>query len=175
MGEPWARYAKVFPDFKYHQSWYSQPYFPTDYLPTPFPVIFAVLDLLQLRPGETFYDLGAGDGRMVASAAGEHSVRAIGIEIDPDLVEYANAKINQMGLQEQAIVVKGDIFETDLGDADAISMYLPNDIVRRVGEEILPGIREGCRLVSYDFPFSGFERDKEIKAPNGRPLYLYQL
>jgi len=41
------------------------------------------LKLANLQPGETLYDLGAGDGRVLLIAARDFKAHAIGIEIGP--------------------------------------------------------------------------------------------
>jgi len=45
--------------------------------------IYRALELAQVRPGETVYDLGAGDGRVLVIAARDFGAQAVGIEIEP--------------------------------------------------------------------------------------------
>src|SRR5438477_1084055 len=49
--------------------------------PTPQIVVDRMLSLAQVKPGETVYDLGCGDGRIVITAAQKFKARAVGIEI----------------------------------------------------------------------------------------------
>ena len=56
------------------------------YEPTPMPVVRALLELADVGPQDLVYDLGSGDGRIPITAAKEFGARAVGIEIDPDLV-----------------------------------------------------------------------------------------
>ncbi|MEW5940837.1 MAG: hypothetical protein AB1750_14300, partial [Chloroflexota bacterium] len=55
--------------------------------------IRAALRLADLRPGEAFFDLGAGDGRTLVIAAREFGAKATGIEVGPAqcLVAWVNA------------------------------------------------------------------------------------
>ena len=39
------------------------------YVPTPQPVVDAMLDLAQVKATDVVYDLGSGDGRIVITAA----------------------------------------------------------------------------------------------------------
>jgi hypothetical protein len=50
------------------------------YLPTPYPVVDAMLRLAGVRAGDRLVDLGAGDGRIVIAAARDYGIRATGIE-----------------------------------------------------------------------------------------------
>ena len=53
------------------------------WIPTREKRIRKALGLAKLGPGETLYDLGAGDGRVLLMAAKEFGAGAIGIEIGP--------------------------------------------------------------------------------------------
>lgn len=63
-----------------------------------------MLKLADLQPGETLYDLGSGDGRILIIAATEFKAKAIGIELNPFLVAYSNLRIFARQLQDQARV-----------------------------------------------------------------------
>jgi len=61
-------------------------YIPTvPFVPTPEKVIREMLKLAGVKPGETIYDLGCGDGRILIIAAKEFGAKAVGIEIRKDL------------------------------------------------------------------------------------------
>ena len=46
------------------------------FVPTPPPVVDAMLEMAQVRDGDILYDLGSGDGRIPISAAKKHKIRA---------------------------------------------------------------------------------------------------
>ncbi len=52
------------------------------FLPTMRKNMVPALDLLDLAPGQTLLELGAGDGR-VARAAAERGLKVVGFEINP--------------------------------------------------------------------------------------------
>src|SRR5438045_2769216 len=52
------------------------------YLPTDEHVVGPILDFAGVGPGDVFYDLGCGDGRLVVAAA-RRGATAIGVDIDP--------------------------------------------------------------------------------------------
>ena len=62
------------------------------YVPTPPEVIDRMLDLAEVKAGDVVYDMGSGDGRTVIRAAKKYGARAVGIEIDRELVERSRAR-----------------------------------------------------------------------------------
>src|ERR1700689_1439233 len=59
------------------------------YVPSPTPVVDRMLELASIKPGETVYDLGCGDGRILITAVERYKAKAVGVEISPKLVAKA--------------------------------------------------------------------------------------
>src|SRR3546814_9054568 len=47
------------------------------YVPTPQPVVEAMLRVANVKPGDVLYDLGSGDGRIPITAARLHGIQAV--------------------------------------------------------------------------------------------------
>src|SRR6185503_1091354 len=75
------------------------------YVASPARVVDLMLEMARIKPGETVYDLGSGDGRIVLAAAGKYKAKAVGVEISPKLVASATAEIEKAGLSAQARVM----------------------------------------------------------------------
>ena len=88
------------------------------YYPTPETIVDRMLELGQLKPGEKMFDLGSGDGRIVIMAAQKYHADATGVELDFDLVESSQAKIRQLGLQDTARIIYGDILKQNYSSAN---------------------------------------------------------
>ena len=56
------------------------------FVPSPQDVVDKMIELAGVKKGDTVYDLGSGDGRIVIAAA-KKGAKAVGFEIDPDLVK----------------------------------------------------------------------------------------
>src|SRR5437899_1998863 len=56
------------------------------YIPTPGDIIPKMLTLASVKPDETVFDLGSGDGRMVIAAAKDFHARVVGVELRRRLV-----------------------------------------------------------------------------------------
>jgi precorrin-6B methylase 2 len=149
------------------------------YYPTPQAIVEQMLKLGRLREGETMLDLGSGDGRIVIMAAQKFKAKAIGVELDPDLVKQSSAKIRKLGLQTNARIIEGDILKQDYSAADLITVYLlpaSNIKVRPVLEKQL---KKGSRIVAHDFEIEGWAPLKTVDIDNdgeGRShrLFLYE-
>ncbi len=85
------------------------------FVPSPPQVVREMLALAELKAGEVFFDLGAGDGRTVLMAAKECGARAVGVELREDLAKKALSTIYEQSLQDRITIVNGDLFKTDLG------------------------------------------------------------
>src|SRR4051812_8569894 len=81
------------------------------YLPTPPAVVDKLLQAGQLREGETMFDLGSGDGRVVIAAARKYKANAIGIELDDALAASSTQKIRELGLEKSARIIHGDLLK----------------------------------------------------------------
>ena len=58
------------------------------FVPSPAQVIEYMLRMADLKPGEVFFDLGAGDGRTVVMAAKSFGARSVGVELREDWVPF---------------------------------------------------------------------------------------
>src|SRR5260370_10595284 len=50
------------------------------YVVSPQQIVDRMLELADLKPGETLYDLGSGDGRVLITAVARFHAQAVGIE-----------------------------------------------------------------------------------------------
>ncbi len=71
----------------------QDPDFRVHYTPAPYATLFRVLRHVGLGADDVFADLGAGLGRSVFSAAWLGARRAVGVEIEPRLVDRASRNL----------------------------------------------------------------------------------
>jgi cyclopropane-fatty-acyl-phospholipid synthase len=92
-----------------------------------------VLDKVQLRPGQTFLDIGCGWGALVIRAA-QRGARALGITLSRQQHEEAQRRIAAANLQDRARVELRDYRELGEERFDAIASV---GMVEHVGRERL--------------------------------------
>lgn len=130
------------------------------FVPSPPQVIRQMLVLAQLKAGEVFFDLGAGDGRTVIMAAKDFGARAVGVELREDLVKKALSTVYEQGLQDRVTIVNGDIFTVDLTSADVIFLYLTTSANEKVKPKLESELKRGVRVISHDYEIVGWKPEK---------------
>jgi hypothetical protein len=143
-------------------------FFGPPYLPTRRLNIETALDLLDLKPGQTMLDLGAGDGRVLVAAA-KRGLNVVGIELSPILVVVA--WLRSFRYRKQVRIIWGNYFGVTWPAAAGIFTFM---IPRQMGKldrkiEKWRGKR-GVRLASFAFRIPG---KKPKVQKNGVFLYEY--
>ena len=151
------------------------------FVPSPAQVIEYMLRMADLKPGEVFFDLGAGDGRTVVMAAKSFGARSVGVELREDLAKKALGTIHESGLGDRITIVNGDMFSVNLTSADVVFLYLTTSANEKIRPKLEHDLRKGVRVVSHDYEIVGW---KPVKVENycenpklGYPshtIYLYE-
>lgn len=121
------------------------------YVPTPHQVVDRMLDEAKILPTDVVYDLGCGDGRMVIAAAKKYGTRGVGVDLDPARIKEARANARKAGVEQLVTFHVGDMFETDLREANVVLLYLLPELNRRLKPKLFAELPPGARVVSHDF------------------------
>ena len=119
------------------------------------------------------YDLGSGDGRIVIAAA-KKGARAVGFDIDPDLVAESRANVKKAGVQDAAEIRNQDILTVDLSPASVVTMYLLPDVNLKLKPNLLSQLKPGSRVVSHSFDMGDWKPDR-VEPVDGRTIYLWTI
>ena len=133
------------------------------YVPSPQSVVSDMLRYAEVGPADFLIDLGSGDGRIVLTAAKVFGARGFGVEIKDQLVRKANEDARKEGIADRVRFVKQDLFKTDLSQATVITMYLLPDTVNLLKDKFLEELRPGTRIVSHDYPLTGWIPEKYVQ------------
>jgi hypothetical protein len=133
------------------------------YVPSPQSVVSDMLRYAEVGPDDFLIDLGSGDGRIVLTAAKVFGARGFGVEIKDELVRKSNEAAQREGLAERVKFLKQDLFKTDMSRATVITMYLLPDTVNLLKDKFLDELRPGTRIVSHDYPLTGWIPEKYVQ------------
>ena len=146
----------------------QQPYEPpptTDggpFVPTPWLILDEMLKLAEIRPDDTVYDLGSGDGRLVIAAAERHGARGVGVERHRDLVRHSRTQAERRGVADRVAFVEGDVLQADMRGATVVLMYLLPRLVVQLVPKLRTELPVGARIVSHDYPLEPWKPDKTL-------------
>ena len=126
-------------------------------VPTNRDRIHHALQLANLQPGETLYDLGAGDGRVLLIAARDFGAKAVGIEIGPIQCILIWLRITVGGFGDRISIRWGNFYKENLKDADVVFVYATSREVMKLAAHLRKQMRHGSRLVSISADFSEWE------------------
>ena len=144
------------------------------YVPTPQPVVDAMLKLARVRAGDVLYDLGSGDGRIPVTAARDYGIRAIGIDIDPQRIAEAEANVRSNKVGKLVTIRQGDLFQADISDASVVTLYLLDSLNEKLRPKLLRDLRPGTRIVSHSFRMGDWEPEASQNI-NGSMIYLWTV
>ena len=147
-------------------------------IPTPQFLVDRMLEAGRVKPGEVVYDLGSGDGRVVISAVQHFGVRAVGVELMPDLCRKARERIQALGLSDRISIVEGSALRVDLSPADVVTMWFLTNSNDRLRPHLEKQLKIGARVVSNEFPIRGWKPAELIQVKFGKlehTIYVYEI
>jgi SAM-dependent methyltransferase len=165
FARPWLLFSIALAGPAVALSWTHGPWVPTPRADLP-----RILEALRLSPGDSFCDLGCGDGRMLAWVRSATGARCTGIEAAPLLVLVA--KLRAWG----CTVRLGDLYAADLSSFDVVYVWgAPYSVGEpRFRDRVAGSMRRGARLVSYQTPIAGLEPEA-VDERGMRPVYTYTI
>jgi len=150
------------------------------YVPTPLNIVRKMLEIGEASSDDILYDLGCGDGRILFSAVEDFNVKkAVGYELNSIMYRSVLKKVEDKGLRDRIEVINGNFFFADLSPATVITLYLTSSGNAKLKPKFENELRKGTRIVSHDFPISGWKPVKP-NSPNhfdvsSHRIYLYRV
>ena len=136
-----------------------------------------VLQIAEVKPEDTLYDLGSGEGRIVIMAALRYGAKGVGIEIDKLRYYYSKVRASILRVNDLVHFINDSFANVSVSEASVVTVFLlkeTNDIIR---EKLERELKPGTRVVSAAFEFADWKPvyvDHEHQTPYG-PLYLYVI
>lgn len=137
-------------------------------------VVALMLEMGEVKPGDTVIDLGTGDGRILIAAAKERGATGLGVDLDPVLIRKASAAARKAGVADKVRFEAADLFETDLSSADVVTMYLLPEVNLRLRPQLFAQLKSGTRVVSHAFDMGDWKPEAKRRA-GGATVYMWRI
>ena len=144
------------------------------FVPTPPDVVEAMLKLAEVSASDLVYDLGCGDGIIVATAAQKYGARAVGIDIDPQRVKESTDRIQKANVTDKVKILNQDLFTTDISQATVVTLYLLPSLNQKLIPKLNKELKPGTRIVSQSFNMGDQNPPLKTLDVNGRSVYLWK-
>jgi SAM-dependent methyltransferase len=145
------------------------------YVSTPHDIVERMLAMGQVKRGDTVYDLGCGDGRIVITAARARGARGVGIDLDPARIAEARANARRAGVQDRVRFRQADLFQTDFSEATVVMLYLLFEVNLQLMPRLWQQLRVGARVVSHDFHMGAQWPPEQIVRVRDKTLYAWTI
>ena len=125
--------------------------------------------LLQLKDGDTVYDLGSGFGRALIFFAKEYRVRAIGAEVDPLRRAISVWSARRRGVSTSVTVLRKNLLDVDLRGSTKVFFFLSPLLMRKLQEKVGREMPPGALVVSVEHRFPDW---KPVESRGDVHLYV---
>src|SRR5690606_2551565 len=87
------------------------------FVPTPQEVVDRMLSMAKVTKDDFVIDRGSGDGRIVITASQKFGAHGMGVDLDPQRIQDANANRKKANVEDKVEFRQANLFETDLSKA----------------------------------------------------------
>jgi SAM-dependent methyltransferase len=134
------------------------------FVPTAHDVVAKMLEVAGVKKGDVVYDLGCGDGRIVATAAKKFGCKGTGFDINKDRIKESLTTVEKFNVGHLVSIEKKNIFSVDLAEANVITLYLLPELNGRLIPQ-LQKMKAGSRIVSHEYLMKDGD-DNELAKPD---------
>lgn len=133
-----------------------------------------IIKLADLKPGETFIELGCGNGRVCrAVAAHAKNAHVIGLELSLLQVWISWLQVKLSGLSNIQIKL-GNAFHADLSKVDVVYMFLMPETYEKIRPKLEAELKPGARVITYVWAIPGWTPDVIDHVEGSQKIYLFQ-
>jgi len=146
------------------------------YVPTPMNVAKMMVKAAQIKDHQVVVDMGCGDGRLLGYALLHHDITAVGYEVN--WMARILATLRFMKSARKPKIKNQNFFSADLSQADVVFCYLFPKTMKRLRDKFEKELKPGAVIISYSFPFEGWEPETTIQTDPKKPknflIYRYR-
>lgn len=143
------------------------------YFRSPKKAVREALKLIAAQPGKKFFELGAGDGNIMALAEKEFDLEPTGFELSPIFWLIAKVNLFSKGAKKSRLICR-DFFKQDLSEADIVFCFLLEYSTRRLEAKLKKELKPGAKIISVSFPLQNWKPKYVIESSPGN-TYIYEI
>lgn len=141
-------------------------------VPTPQKMVKKMVRAMDIKKGRIYYDLGAGDGRILKEIA-QRKGMGIGFEYTP--VTYLLAKIKLIGKKNKNTKVYWkNFYKTSYKNASGIFCFLSPKAMKKLEDKLEKDLDYGDRVISYAFKLPHRKPKNIIRTKGLANIYIYE-
>ncbi len=131
-----------------------------------------IADLADLQPGQKFYELGSGTGKVLFYINKMTGAETIGFEIG--LPFYLISRVKQVFIGNQKVKIKyRNFFKQGLSDADVVYFFgIPKTIKDKLRQKLEKELKPETKVISYAFAIEDWQPVK-VDKPGERDIAIY--
>lgn len=144
------------------------------FVPTHMKEVELILNEAGMKKGQTFVELGCGDGRVTLAAVKNHGVVGYGIDINPTLIYLCRLKARRKKVQNISFEIKS-IYDIPLETADVVYLFLMPKMIETLRKNF-GELKKGALIISHGFKIKDW--DNKIEKTLARkpfPTYYYRM
>lgn len=139
------------------------------FAPTPIKIINQALKLARVNKNDVVYDLGAGDGRLLISAA-KGGARSVGWEMNPFLFIISLLRIKIGGVSNNANIHLGNFWNKNLKEATVIFVFILPEYMSKLETKLKKELKPGTKVVTH---LARLPYKKPTRSVSGLNLYQF--
>lgn len=150
------------------------------YVPTPDKVVEKMLDMAKVTKKDIVYDLGCGNGIMLAIAAKKYGCKGVGVDLNPVRIKEAHETLKKHGVEKLVEIRQGDALKVkDFNKANVVVLYMLPEFMNWLEPIAKKTLKPGTRIVSHDYKWDSEwkpEMTIDFKGPERtHTLYLWTV
>jgi hypothetical protein len=146
------------------------------YAGSPADCVYSALSSTNINASSVVFDIGSGDGRVVAIASKIYKCKSVGIEYDKNLAELSKKTVQRNNLTTLVTIKNEDALTSDFSTATIIYLYHQSGFLNKLKPQ-LDKLKVGTTIICLDYPLP-WRNDKPTKTMlstdgHNHSVYIY--